>query len=42
MFEHWRELVIHIFVCEDNNEQRQKFTKIIEDIIMIQWVLLFL
>lgn len=28
--------MIHIFVCEDNNEQRQKFIKIIEDIIIIE------
>lgn len=28
--------MINIFVCEDNKEQREKFTKAIEDIIMIE------
>lgn len=28
--------MLNIFVCEDNNEQRQKFTKAIEDIIFIE------
>lgn len=28
--------MINVFVCEDNKEQREKFTKAIEDIIMIE------
>lgn len=28
--------MISVFVCEDNREQREKFTKAIEDIIMIE------
>lgn len=29
-------LLINIFVCEDNNKQLERFTKLIEDIVMIE------
>lgn len=28
--------MLSIFVCEDNNEQREKFTKIIQNLILIE------